>query len=266
MTERSSRRGGATTVVALVTAVVLGLGLVAGVTWLTAPPDNQAPRRTASAPRDVARPVATTTPAATPSPTQAPAQTSTSAPAPTRRRCDRPGRPFAPTAIGVPGVTSGAGVVTPPARRRRRPRRRAADQRRQVRLRLGPRARHPARRPRGNVLLNAHTWPDGSALGNRLLAGLQRGDRIVVHGGKCAALLPGHGAGRGPRLGRAAALLRQGTARRSWRSSCAPGAGSVRACGRSGPSGSPRQRRDRRPAIYPSRRAGLASVGRSPRG
>lgn len=35
---------------------------------------------------------------------------------------------------------------------------------------------------RGNVLLNAHTWPDGSALGNRLLRSLHRGDRIVVHG------------------------------------------------------------------------------------
>ena len=37
--------------------------------------------------------------------------------------------------------------------------------------------------PAGNVLLNAHTWPDGSALGNHLLAELQRGDRIVVRGG-----------------------------------------------------------------------------------
>jgi hypothetical protein len=36
--------------------------------------------------------------------------------------------------------------------------------------------------PAGNVLLNAHTWPDGSALGNRLLAGLHKGDRIVVRG------------------------------------------------------------------------------------
>ena len=33
---------------------------------------------------------------------------------------------------------------------------------------------------RGNVLLNAHTYPDGSALGNQLLSGLARGDRIVV--------------------------------------------------------------------------------------
>jgi len=36
--------------------------------------------------------------------------------------------------------------------------------------------------PAGNVLLNAHTWPDGSALGNQLLAGLRRGDQIVVRG------------------------------------------------------------------------------------
>jgi hypothetical protein len=34
----------------------------------------------------------------------------------------------------------------------------------------------------GNVLLNAHTWPDGSALGNHLLAALHRGGRIVVRG------------------------------------------------------------------------------------
>ncbi len=36
--------------------------------------------------------------------------------------------------------------------------------------------------PRGNVLLNAHTWPDGSALGNRLLSSLQEGEQILVQG------------------------------------------------------------------------------------
>jgi hypothetical protein len=35
---------------------------------------------------------------------------------------------------------------------------------------------------RGNALLNAHTWPDGSALGNKLLAGLHLGDALVVQG------------------------------------------------------------------------------------
>jgi len=34
----------------------------------------------------------------------------------------------------------------------------------------------------GNALFNAHTWPDGTALGNKLLAGLQVGDRLMVHG------------------------------------------------------------------------------------
>lgn len=36
--------------------------------------------------------------------------------------------------------------------------------------------------PKGNVLINAHTWPDDSALGNHLLDHLNVGDRIVVHG------------------------------------------------------------------------------------
>ncbi|MEO6472511.1 MAG: class F sortase [Aeromicrobium sp.] len=36
--------------------------------------------------------------------------------------------------------------------------------------------------PKGNVLLNAHTWPDGSALGNRLLAKLKVNDKIAVRG------------------------------------------------------------------------------------
>ena len=35
---------------------------------------------------------------------------------------------------------------------------------------------------RGNVLLNAHTWPDGSALGNRLLDGLRTGGRSSSRG------------------------------------------------------------------------------------
>lgn len=34
----------------------------------------------------------------------------------------------------------------------------------------------------GNVLFNAHTWPDGSALGNGMLAGAQVGDVITVRG------------------------------------------------------------------------------------
>jgi hypothetical protein len=36
--------------------------------------------------------------------------------------------------------------------------------------------------PQGNALFNAHTWPDGTALGNHLLDGLQVGGRIIVRG------------------------------------------------------------------------------------
>lgn len=35
---------------------------------------------------------------------------------------------------------------------------------------------------RGNVLLNTHTWPDGSALGNAMLDRFDRGDLVVVEG------------------------------------------------------------------------------------
>jgi hypothetical protein len=34
----------------------------------------------------------------------------------------------------------------------------------------------------GNVLLNTHTWPDGSAMGNRLLRDLDEGERFVLEG------------------------------------------------------------------------------------
>lgn len=35
---------------------------------------------------------------------------------------------------------------------------------------------------RGNVLLNAHTWPDGSAVGNEMLDKLDEGDRMILRG------------------------------------------------------------------------------------
>lgn len=41
---------------------------------------------------------------------------------------------------------------------------------------------------RGNVLLNTHTWPDGSATGNAMLDRLRKGDQIVLHGSSGARL------------------------------------------------------------------------------
>lgn len=36
--------------------------------------------------------------------------------------------------------------------------------------------------PAGNVLMNAHTWPDGTAMGNRLLRSFHEGDQLVLRG------------------------------------------------------------------------------------
>jgi hypothetical protein len=99
-----------------------------------------------------------------------------------RTACDRVTDGFVPQSISVPGATSGAAVITPPRDVNGIPGTPplttagkslfAWD--RQQGTRPGDRA--------GNVLLNAHTWPDGSALGNRLLAALHVGGRLVVRG------------------------------------------------------------------------------------
>ena len=96
--------------------------------------------------------------------------------------CDRVARAFVPEEIGVPGVTRGAAVVTPA--------RDAAGIPGVPPLTTAGKSVFAWDRAHGtmpggttgNVLLNAHTWPDGSALGNRLLAALHVGDRLVVRG------------------------------------------------------------------------------------
>jgi len=48
----------------------------------------------------------------------------------------------------------------------------------------------PHRRPgsgTGSVVIDAHTWPDGSALGNKMLRSLRRGDVVILTNGR------GHG-------------------------------------------------------------------------
>ena len=126
---------------------------------------------------------------ATPARADAPAATTTPAPAsraatpsPLRAACPSTARPFEPTSIDVRGVGRGIGVITPPRDAQGVPgtppltttgKRVFAFDRGQG-IRPGDR--------RGNVLLNAHTYPDGSALGNALLLSTTTGDRIVVHG------------------------------------------------------------------------------------
>ncbi len=119
--------------------------------------------------------IPTTSPSPTPTPSAAPTSRKRP-PCPTTVR-----RTFAPKVVSIPGTVRRAFVVTPP------------------RVGIVPGAppltsagkwqvawdRKWPIRPgarQGNVLMNAHVWPDGSALGNAMLARLGVGDRIVVKG------------------------------------------------------------------------------------
>jgi hypothetical protein len=99
-----------------------------------------------------------------------------------RPACDEPAGGFVPRAISIPGVARAAAVVTPPRDSRgipgTPPLTTAGKSVFAWDTAQGTRPGDDA----GNVLLNAHTWPDGSALGNRMLAQLFPGGRVVVEG------------------------------------------------------------------------------------
>ncbi len=105
-------------------------------------------------------------------------------PSPRSTTCDQVPEAFDPRTITVPSVTRRASVVTPPRDAQGVP---GVPPLTDAGKTVFAWDRQQGTRPgdaAGNVLLNAHTWPDGTALGNRLLAGLHRGDRVVVFGTK----------------------------------------------------------------------------------
>jgi hypothetical protein len=122
-----------------------------------------------------------TSPSQSASPTQSgPGAAGASAAAPAG--CKTPQGAFVPTAVSIPGVVSTATVLALP--------RTAAGVpgvppltgagKAGMAFDLGSGIRPGD--PRGNALLNAHTYGDGSALGDRLLAKLHEGGKIVVQG------------------------------------------------------------------------------------
>ena len=120
-------------------------------------------------------PVARPSPVATPSPTQTP----TGEPSP----CDDPAtEPFKPTRITFPGIARDVKVLALPRDANNVPSVPPVSEagKRQIAWDRPP-GLEPGS-PKGNVLINAHTWPDGSALGNKFLAELDEGDRIIVRG------------------------------------------------------------------------------------
>lgn len=104
---------------------------------------------------------------------------STSAPP---RTCASVAQNFEPQTINVAGLTSRASVVAPPRDEFGVPGTAPLTTRGKSLFAWDREQGILPGDPAGNVLLNAHTWPDGTALGNRLLAGLDVGDRIVVRG------------------------------------------------------------------------------------
>lgn len=120
-----------------------------------------------------------------PAPEVAPATTPTRtvpapAVAPVPGPCDRPPRkPFTPERISIDGIADAAAVIGVARDSRGVTGVLPESDKTDFAWDLGgirPGSRH------GNVLLNTHTWPDGSALGNALLDDLDEGDELVVTG------------------------------------------------------------------------------------
>lgn len=91
-------------------------------------------------------------------------------------------QPFVPSRITVPGVTRNAAVFGLPRDPHNVPSAISVSSSNAKTSFAWDAPTIKPGEPQGNVLLNAHTWPDGTALGNKLLAGLYVGDRIIVRG------------------------------------------------------------------------------------
>ena len=98
--------------------------------------------------------------------------------------CGNPAnKPFVPKQISVHGVTSKAQVLAMPRDGNNVPQAPPISNAGKTQFAWDRPTIKPGE-PKGNVLINAHTWPDGTALGNHLLEKLKVGDRIVVHGAR----------------------------------------------------------------------------------
>lgn len=96
--------------------------------------------------------------------------------------CHRPpAKPFVPTRITVPHVTRDANVLALPRDANNVPQAPPISDVGKTEFAWDAPTIKPGE-PKGNVLINAHTWPDGSALGNHLLDHLQVGGRIILQG------------------------------------------------------------------------------------
>lgn len=162
------RRMGLITVIAVVIALV-----VAGVVWW-------AESDSSDEPETVTTPVVTTSPTPTPTLTPRPRV----ARSPVLRRdpnaCPNPAvRPFVPVSAYVEGVTRSASVVPVARDANGIPGVPPLTTEGKYEFAWDAPGVMPGEKA-GKVILDAHTWPDGTALGNHLLANLQIGDRLTL--------------------------------------------------------------------------------------
>ena len=108
--------------------------------------------------------------------------TATASPTATTRPCNVVPHSFRPRTITMPHITRHAKVVTPPRVSRRVPGAPPLTAAGKEMFAYDLKQGIEPGDPHGHVLLNAHVWPDGSAVGNRMLAKLHKGDRVVVFG------------------------------------------------------------------------------------
>ena len=111
-----------------------------------------------------------------------PTSTATASPTATTRPCNVVPHSFRPRTITMPHITRHAKVVTPPRVSRRVPGAPPLTTAGKEMFAYDLKQGIEPGDPHGHVLLNAHVWPDGSAVGNRMLAKLHKGDRVVVFG------------------------------------------------------------------------------------
>jgi hypothetical protein len=99
-------------------------------------------------------------------------------------RCPEPKHPFVPKSVTIPGVDKHTTVLALRRDGRGVPRTPPISDRGKWQFAWDKPANIMPGSKHGNVKLNAHTYPDGSALGNRLLRQVHKGQRIVVLGAK----------------------------------------------------------------------------------
>jgi hypothetical protein len=145
-------------------AVALAVAVASVTSWLVVAEDPGQPNRA------YAMAAGTTTSTATASPTA------------TTRPCNVVPHSFRPRTITMPHITRHAKVVAPPRVAKRVPGAPPLTEAGKEMFAYDLKQGIEPGDPHGHVLLNAHVWPDGSAVGNRMLAKLHKGDRVVVFG------------------------------------------------------------------------------------